>query len=207
MSDMKTKRKDGVDGVDDLAGNDEVFRWAGRGQQQAVMSAVDKNKKLLSMRSEGNIQIGGVYVVSEATLLICACAGGHVNLATALIDKGSNVYAADSNNWNSLMYACWNDHISVVAMLMDREPDLEARDYGIGMTALHIAAYCDHKDICLLLLSCGADLLTTDDKNRTALFLYGKGLDGHPPTHSHPALSDAVKDERRGALRAAFTNA
>ena len=58
----------------------------------------------------------------------------------------------DYINWNALMCAYKYGHRVVAAMLLDIGINLEARDVD-GWTALHLAAYYDHPDTCLLLLS------------------------------------------------------
>jgi hypothetical protein len=61
------------------------------------------------------------------------------------------------------------------------------------------AAHNDKLNCAIFLLNRGFDLLAVDNIGKTALDRYG--------TYSRPPLSDEVKEQRREALRAAFTKA
>ena len=141
---------------------------------------------------EDDTNIGNVaWVTRGDNVLMMACLGGHLELVNALRMRGADVHATNNNNQNALMFACWKGHRAVAAVLLDAGVDVNAISIS-GRTAVHYAAYYDHPDICLLLLSRGADLMTVDINNETGLDLYGNGIFHHPPTHSRPALSDAV---------------
>ena len=168
---------------------------------------MDHDPGLVTARS-GFVEIDDVWawVQSGSTLFMAACAGGHLNLAKALADRGSDVHALSRFNWNALIYACKYGHIEVAAMLLDKGIDVHHKETRYGKNALHRAAYYDHLDICLLLLSKGADLMAVavDNSNRTALNMYGNGISHHPPTHARPALTKKVKEQSCELLRDEF---
>ena len=98
----------------------------------------------------------------------------------AEISKGASVNATggvDGYKGSPLHYAVWYADISVIAALLDRGADLEAKDY-IGQTALHLVAqsiseaghkhpsthwHSDQDNIAALLLERGADVNAQDN--------------------------------------------
>ena len=81
---------------------------------------------------------------------------------------------------------------------------MEVRESISDWTALDWAAWKDHPDTCLLLISRGLDLMAVNNNNHTVLDMYGNELNHHSPTHARPPLSNEVKEERREILRAAL---
>ena len=100
--------------------NDELLKHVLLGHEEVVIPAVDHDNALLTARSERLVRIGDVYLLRGSTMLIAACAGGHLGLANTLADRGSDVHAVDNGNSNALMYACMKGHRVVAAMLLDR---------------------------------------------------------------------------------------
>jgi hypothetical protein len=133
---------------------------------------------------------------SGDTLLHSACIGYRLDLARTLLDRGSAVNAIKANGFDALMFACTgdNDRLALVTLLLDRGASVLTT--GVDeLTALIIAAVWCHLDVCLLLVTRGANLLATYD-GRTAL----------DPINNSPNLSDQAKAEHVAALRLAFAN-
>ena len=63
---------------------------------------------------------------------------GHADAVRALIEKGANINAKDSDGWTPLMQAAYYGYANVVQVLIERGADVNARDRS-GETALNKA--------------------------------------------------------------------
>jgi len=91
--------------------------------------------------------------------LINACNRGQADVARRFIDSG--VYKVDhcnaANKCTGLYMACVNNHVDVVAMLIELKCDVNAaRD--TGATPVYIAAERGHTDVLKVLIQAGADV-------------------------------------------------
>ena len=155
---------------------------ARRGETEAVLAALDLDPTLAT-----RADIGG------GTLLHMACEGNRLELGRALLDRGSDVHARDMHGQDALFCACdRGSNLALVTLLLDRGAD-HCSATNAGCTALMNVAFWGNHQVCLLLVSKGANLLAVYD-GETALDLYGFDTN----------LAAAEKDEHRAALRAAF---
>jgi len=166
----------------------ELLLQAKRGETAAVLAAVDLDPALLTRADEDGVR-----------LLHWACGGGHLELATGLLDRGSDLHARTINGTDALRCASWRGHLPVATLLLDRGADPCTR--SDDWTALGVAAAWGHHPVALLLLSRGADLAATmtggwGQELKTALEWCGH--------HAIPKLSVAQKEQRREEMRAAF---
>ena len=115
----------------------------------------------------------------QRTALMYACLrtdASAVQCVRLLLDKGASVTMADENGKTALMWAVENTaDRAVVAELLKRKPDLNARD-KFGNTALHYcAARTEHAHlthvIAQMLLEAGAQINATNTYGHTALML------------------------------------
>ena len=98
------------------------------GETEDVLAAVDLNPVLATLRHTG----GGIR------LLHWACEGGHVELASSLLDRGSVLHARTVCGRDALYYASHRGHVPVVSLLLDRGADPCTREDNF--TALGAAA-------------------------------------------------------------------
>ena len=151
-----------------------------------VLPAIDKDPDLV-------YRIGGA---SMRMLIHEACIGGRLELVEALIARGSPVDPYDGGMYSCVYYAATYNHLAVVSLLLDNGADPCSR--GLNYTALGRAAEKGYLDICILLLTRGANLtaLMRDGQSNslTALELYGK----------EPNISEEQKQEGRLAMTKAW---
>jgi hypothetical protein len=103
----------------------------------------------------------------------------------------------DANEYDSPLFACGiggGSRLALVTLLLDRGANVTTMSAN-GFTALLLAALYDHLDVCLLLVTRGANLLTSHN-GRTALDFI----------NNSPDLSAQAEAEHVAALRLAFAN-
>ena len=153
----------------------QLLHQARRGETAAVLAAVDLDPALATRADAAN----RVRLLHEASI------GGHLELVTGLLDRGSDLHARDRFGTDALFCASCEGHLPVATLLLDRGADPCTRiDYW---TALGVAAVYDRHPVVLLLLSRGADLAAT--MTGWSLSLQRTALEwcGH---HVHQRLSD-----------------
>jgi uncharacterized protein len=67
-------------------------------------------------------------IIYGLTPLNRACCYGQEALARRLLDHGAHVHATDSEGWTALHYACSNEWVNGVTLLLEYGADPEARD-------------------------------------------------------------------------------
>jgi len=165
-----------------------LLEQAGRGETAAVLAAVAGDQALLHKTDQRGYR-----------LLHWACLGGdHLELVQGLVEAGSDLHAKTNGGRDALYWASAYNRLAVAAYLLDRGADPCTR--GDRFTALGHAAYFGYQEMCVLLLSRGADLLAVmtgygAEANRTALDLYGI------VPHN---LTPLQREQGRQALREAF---
>jgi ankyrin repeat protein len=164
---------------------DTLLFEAWQGNTEVVLEAVDKNKNLATI----------ACVNRGRTLLHEACRGGHVELARGLITCRASVMAQDLQGCDATWLALAEGNVALVTLLLDNGGDANTRT-KCGTTALGATAHYGHLDVCLLLLSRGADLTAVIYDGRTALEWYDTGVIRY--------LSPEFKTKRRDILLAAW---
>jgi hypothetical protein len=154
---------------------------AQRGEAETVLAAVKRDPRFANRVSEFGVG-----------LLYWACWGGHLELARGLFAHGAQINARTSAGWDALMAASYNGHLAVVGLLLSKGADPNSRN--AHHTALSLAAASDHLEVCLLLVSHAADLLEIVYNGKTALDIYGTGIN----------LTPEVRKQRRALLRKAY---
>jgi ankyrin repeat protein len=103
------------------------------------------------------------------TALHFACLRGQLNMCKALLGRGADRMARDSEQWTPLHCAAQHGHLSCVVMLVGRQGKVRMTPTEVdaaaenGATALHWAAYYGCDQICGVLLGAGALLDSASD--------------------------------------------
>ena len=100
----------------------------------------------------------------DNTPLHLSCCGGHLEVATLLLDRGST--AIDEKNTEDdppLHLACWEGHLEVATLLLDRGSTAIDEKSWEGNTPLLLACWGGHVQVATLLLDRGSNAL--DEKN------------------------------------------
>jgi len=164
---------------------DDLLGQAGHGHMQAVLEAVDQDRRLATRARHWD----------RRTLLHEACEGENVELARGLLARGALVGVRKFLNYDATWIASEYDNVDLMRLLLDHGGDPNTRNND-GWTALGHAGSYGHLAVCLLLLSRGADLMAIWDNDKNALEGYGYW--------TYPALSSEVLAEHRAALLAAW---
>ncbi len=105
------------------------------------------------------------------TAFLQACKGGHLSLVKLLLNRGSDLYHQTTSGWNGLMYACHTgNNIHLVSFLLENGLDPCSRN--LTYTAIGLATSGGFYDICMLLISKGANLMEPTHGNSSALYRY-----------------------------------
>ena len=136
----------------------------------------------------------------ELNQALCDACGDDNDLprAVEMLDRGAdpNVLVSD---FNALHWAAAWGCLEIVTMLLGRGAVLESRtSFGVGTSALLLAALCDYFELCLLLIARGADLRVVDKDNRSALSHYGIYASGY---YGGQGLDPSVKALRVAELK------
>lgn len=128
-----------------------------------ILASQCKKEELLDKLNLDNTLINRtIDKYEKGTLLHEACKKGCLELVKELVKRGANVLAKDdlaSTGGDALWYASRNNYIEIVKFLIDNGANINSRD--LKFTSLGIASYMGHKEICVYLLSHGANLLDT----------------------------------------------
>ena len=125
------------------------------------------------------------------TLLYNACMFNHLELVEKLLDLNAK-FIRVKGGWDAIMIASQFGFYNMVKLLLDRGADPNS---GNGhFTALGQAAIYNHIEICILLISRGANLMTKLWEDDTALTAYAKYLN----------VSEEKKEECRKRMRDEF---
>jgi len=165
-----------------------LCRNASDGETALVLAAVDIDPSLAT-RADGH----------GYTLLICACDHANPLLAQGLLEKGANVHAQNSHGWDALMTASKAGCIKVCTLLLNNgaHPDSNNKH----LSALSLAAHYNHLQVCLLLISRGANLMLALTQG-TALTIYGNCKASRLTLYEFMSLYDL--EQRRAILQTAF---
>jgi ankyrin repeat protein len=143
-----------------------VFSGASKGDLVEVKGALDEGFDIHQRDPDG------------MTLLMLAAVGGHLQVASLMIERGADVLALsqDDNAFDALMMACAAGHTDFAKMLLDQGANVNKR-YSIpssrgpvgNQTALSLSANKGRLDVCRLLISRGAEIEVAADSGYTAL--------------------------------------
>lgn len=168
---------------------DEFIRLCDKardGKTAEVLAAVDQDRRL-------STRAGKKY-----TLLMCSCQNHRDNpqIVQGLLERGANVNdrAMDTIGFNALMFASNRGKILVCTVLLNYGADPNSISTNHQHSALSLAAMCDYIQMCLLLISRGANLMMP--------LAWGTALSGYGHVARH--LTPDELEKRRAILRTAF---
>ncbi|CAB3361927.1 Hypothetical predicted protein [Cloeon dipterum] len=105
---------------------------------------------------------------NERLLLHWAAVGGHLPIASLLLDKGAAVNQADDFGGTPLILAASAGREEVVKLLLKHNANVNAKNQP-GHSPLQLAASKGWKGILQILLAAGADVNAKDHRGATAL--------------------------------------
>ena len=105
-------------------------------------------------------------LLNSRTALHMAAARGNLAAATALVERGARVDAADKRGDTPLMMAANRANADMVRLFLTQKPVVDQQNRG-GRTALTYAARRDSLAACEALIRAGADPTRRDEGGRT----------------------------------------
>jgi ankyrin repeat protein len=104
--------------------------------------------------------------------LFCAANAGHEEVVAFLLSQGAQASCRDGIGKTPLMWACEEDHMGVVRVLVQHmgTHGLQLTDEQ-GRTAIHWAAYWGHEDMVAFLLDKGAQANSSDRARKTPFMM------------------------------------
>jgi hypothetical protein len=158
----------------------ELLQKARDGKTEKVIAAITRYPNLLNRTDWCNI-----------TLLYNACMFNRIELVEKLLDLNAKFIRLQCG-WDPIMIASQFGHYNMVKLLLDRGADQNSGNNYF--TALGQAAIYNHIEVCILLISRGANLITKLWEDDTALTAYAKYLN----------VSEEKKEECRQRMRDEF---
>eukprot|EP00094_Tigriopus_californicus_P009181 TCALIF_08851-PA protein Name:"Similar to Ankrd17 Ankyrin repeat domain-containing protein 17 (Mus musculus)" AED:0.38 eAED:0.38 QI:0/0.53/0.37/0.75/1/1/16/0/2553 len=109
------------------------------------------------------------------TALTLACAGGHEELVTLLLDRGANIEHRDKKGFTPLILAATAGHEKVVEILLEHSADIEAQSERTKDTPLSLACSGGRYEVVDILLSRNANKEHRNVSDYTPLSLAASG--------------------------------
>ena len=109
------------------------------------------------------------------TALTLACAGGHEELVSLLLNRGAEMEHRDKKGFTPLMLASTAGHSNVVEIMLNNGSDMEAQSERTKDTALSLACSSGRYEVVELLLSRGANKEHRNVSDYTPLSLAASG--------------------------------
>ena len=177
------------------------------GATALYLAAQEGKSKVIEVLIEHGADVDLAY--EDSTPLFIASQQGRTTIVALLLKHRANVDLAMNDGVTPLIIASQNSHLPVMKLLLEHKANLHAVNIQ-GCNALHLAAFDDQPEACLLLISYGLDPATTINFGWSALSHYGCRLDGNASEDededdpsTRPELSPETKAERRALLAAA----
>ncbi|XP_071107805.1 ankyrin repeat domain-containing protein 17-like isoform X5 [Haliotis cracherodii] len=121
------------------------------------------------------VDVDAVTESNHDTALTLACAGGHAELVSLLLSKGSDIEHRDKKGFTPLILAATAGHVDVVEILLDHGADIEAQSERTKDTPLSLACSGGRYEVVELLLARGANKEHRNVSDYTPLSLAASG--------------------------------
>ncbi|CAG2105105.1 unnamed protein product, partial [Medioppia subpectinata] len=109
------------------------------------------------------------------TALTLACAGGHEELVSLLLNRGAEMEHRDKKGFTPLMLAATAGHLNVVEIMLNNGADMEAQSERTKDTALSLACSSGRFEVVEILLSRGSNKEHRNVSDYTPLSLAASG--------------------------------
>ena len=147
----------------------------------SVLAAIKRNQRMAIRAGAGGL-----------TFLHQACVSGNIGQVQDLLAYGAEIHRKDARGWDSLMIAAANGNLAIVELLLSKGAKANTRT--AHRSALSWAASRGDQEMCLLLLSRGANLMEIVSDGLTAIDFYS------------PYLTPEAREQRLVALKAEFAS-
>ncbi len=153
---------------------------------------------------EHGADVNGVSTAEGQSELQFAVRCGSVEIVRLYLEHGADVAASDAVDAPLLRTVVTNGVADIVQLLLEYGARFDFVDPASGHTLLHLAAIRGYDDICILLLTAGAEVDPTDTRHRTPLYYAVRYA--HPSTtrlllsRGASPLTGAVEREARRSL-------
>lgn len=132
--------------------------------EKAIMDGDQKHFESLLAQADPNAK-----TITTTPLIAGAAYFGREKMLDALLAKGADFRAVDSDGWTVLHYAALGGHKRIVSRMIAKGLGVNARIRSDGMTALGMAAVRGHTEVVQLLLAQHADPNIPDFGGNTPL--------------------------------------
>lgn len=147
-------------------------------QDKKMKGAKIKNQELnMKAQQDTHSNLPSIVCPEGNTPLMFACAGGHEEVVSILLEAGANVEDHNENGHTPLMEAASAGHVGVAKLLVANGASINTHSNEFKESALTLACYKGHLEMVRFLLEAGADQEHKTDEMHTALM--EASMDGH----------------------------
>lgn len=133
---------------------------ASAGHREAVVFLLEKGANATELTT------------NSQSALHFACGKGHLEIVKVLVEKGCPINTRDRFGYTPFTRAVLANRNDIVAYLLSKgKINLDAKDVGVGNTALHIACEEENLKMIGILFEAGADVKAQNNEKRTPLEL------------------------------------
>lgn len=116
----------------------------------------------------GGVDIEFIHKERSLSSLVKAAQLGRTQVVRFLVGEGVAVDPEDVSGMTPLYFACDNDNIETVGVLLEAGASVDKARTNDRYTPLMVAAHHDHSDVVRLLLRHGANITLRNSDNKTA---------------------------------------
>ena len=142
-----------------------ALREAGRevGEEGLLAAVRQGDVGLCTLYLDAGVPIDFVTAMGSTPLLL-SCCNGHLEIASLLLDRGSNaIDEKDDDGSTPLLISCCNGYLEIIRLLLDRGSNAIDEKNNTGSTPLLVSCCNGHLETARLLLDRGSNAI--DEKN------------------------------------------
>ncbi|MBW0495776.1 hypothetical protein O181_035491 [Austropuccinia psidii MF-1] len=136
--------------VDDISGRSCLHEAASVGRTRLIRQSI-----------EHKVSVSTVDVYGRQPLHYAAM-NGFPDACRLLLSYGADPYSVDHDGYTPLIYSVTKGQVNCVRVLLDAGVSLEPRRH-VGLVPLSLACQYGHRDIALLMLKCGDQILANQE--------------------------------------------